>query len=115
MKLNQLIASQLIQAGLVNADQQLAIEQALAPIVQNWVIRPSEEAILKVSQDVALSEYCSEMPEIPFDQLIEELQNGEFPCIVWQPFEDYSGKDFATLLCNAQENVKQEIEGLFPD
>jgi hypothetical protein len=55
------------------------------------------------------------MPEIPFDQLIEELQNDEFPCIVWQPFEDYSGKDFATLLCNAQENVKQEIEGLFPD
>jgi hypothetical protein len=83
----QLITKELISAGLLGIEQEEAIKQVLLQIAENLVIQPSQEAILKASQDVALSEYCSEMPELPYDELIASLENGEFPCIVWEPFD----------------------------
>jgi hypothetical protein len=111
----QLITKELINAGLLGAEQEEAIKQVLLPISEKLVIRPSEEAILQASQDVALSEYCSEMPELTFEQLIAALESGEFPCTAWEAFEDYRAEDFARILRSAQGNVMTTIENLFAD
>jgi hypothetical protein len=111
----RLVATHLIEAGLINSDQESAIEQVLRPIAEKFILRPSQEAILEAAQNVALGEYCSEMPELPFEQLIEALEGGQSPCIPWELFEDYRAEDFARILRSACSNVTGEIEGLFVD